>query len=170
MHPSTLGKLPYIGLEEYNKEHQDIYDCVNEMIAVLQSGRSQEEKLPGIAFILDNAAGFVQGHFVMEEILMQRSGYTEYTSHKDEHEEFLFAIARLRKAIREKSMTGSVEALTTLSNWLHHHIREVDSLLVAHLFRKGMIGEKSATATGQIWHPGNLHHTRQGDQRTSIMS
>jgi hemerythrin len=155
MDPAWSNGLKRIGIEEHNREHREILETIEAISMTLRSNGPTDAKARVVQSALENVSGFLEGHFVLEEILMQRSSYPAYASHKYEHDLFRHEIGSLRKRLRDDSFMPSIEVLKTLSNWLHHHILELDTPLVPHLILEGMMiddkphGESATIRSGQ---------------------
>jgi hemerythrin len=152
MNSKGLKRLPLVGIEEHDREHQEMLETINAMRQTLRSRGAEATKRRVIRAGLESVVTHLKDHFVVEETLMIESDYPGYGRHKREHELFLEKIEALHGRIQCVSMMPSIESLNTLCNWLHHHILESDKPLLPHLVNTALLnhsshgGEKQNTA------------------------
>lgn len=152
MNLKDLGRLPVVGIEEHDREHQEILETIEAMRNTLLAKGTDTTKRRVVRAALDSVVTYMRDHFAVEENLMRESAYPEYDKHKEEHRSFLKKVEAMQGKMHVVSMMPSVESLNILCNWLHHHILESDKPLVPHLINTAMMhqsrhdGKRNTTA------------------------
>ena len=136
MDPKNWRELTKTGVSEIDNEHRLILHMVEELRSAFRS--ATRDTLPGplVASTFHNLMIFINEHFGAEEKLMQDSGYPEYDLHKGEHDRFLEYLGQTTDASLLADAPAMLEFLNTLSNWLHHHVLEVDRRLSYFLLER----------------------------------
>ncbi len=116
-----------------DREHQELFQAVNQLLDSCGKGQGRAAMEPAIQFLI----GYVDQHFSHEEQLQQESGYPGMTAHKAFH-------AGYKKTLREiaakiPASGPSVADLGALNKHvavLINHIRVEDKKLGAYLKQK----------------------------------
>lgn len=113
-----------IGVEEIDKQHKELLERFNRLLAACESGKGREE-LKGLLTFLDE---YVIQHFRDEESIQRLRGYPGYESHKEEHQSFTLRLKALQKQIEAEGMAVNhvMEANNLLLKWLVNHISKSD--------------------------------------------
>jgi hemerythrin len=139
MDAKELRRLPVVGIEEHDREHQEILDTINAIQNVLCAKGTEATKRRIVRAALDSVVTYMRNHFAVEENLMKESAYPGYLKHKEEHESFLTKVEVMQGKMHVISLMPSVESLNMLCNWLHHHILESDKPLLPHLVNTTLV-------------------------------
>lgn len=102
--------------------------------------------------LLLEIAAYAKYHFLHEERLLARSGFSDLEGHRQKHGHFMDMIFNATLSWK-LGLSGFAGAGNLLSNWLVDHIREEDG-------RYGVIG----TDTGFLNHPDVPAYSAQQNQ------
>jgi hemerythrin len=123
-----------LGVPEMDAEHKEQLLWMNRLGTAVARGASAEE----IAVDLDALIGYLEAHFMSEQIMMRENAYPAFKAHRLEHDEAVAILSR----IRERHAAGDAQALqdllTALSGWLVSHIHSSDRDLAAFARSKGI--------------------------------
>lgn len=110
------------GISTVDNQHKELFKRINEF---LDSAGRNREKIPEISNFLQN---YIVNHFGTEERLMLRTGYPDYTAHKNAHEKYSQDFKRLREGIEKEGINVkiTVEMNHLLVDWWINHINNVD--------------------------------------------
>lgn len=117
------GEEYSVNNREIDAQHRRLFVIVNELHKSILAKKSREE----IGNILNRLAAHTQSHFAAEERLMQVCGYSDYESHKEEHERLLHQVGELESEFRKEAegMAPGILALL-IKDWLLRHILNMD--------------------------------------------
>ena len=71
----------------------------------------------------------ISAHFALEELLMQKAGFAEYETHKQDHERLLDQIQDMIFHFTEDPDSGKELLAKRLSDWFSHHFKGFDARL-----------------------------------------
>jgi hemerythrin len=113
-------------------QHKNLFSMVNHLHTAIEEGHA---KLILIE-TMEKLASYVAIHFKTEEELMQASNYPEYEIHKTEHENLKEQAFKLIKlfSLGKVDLTATISKF--LSDWLQHHILEVDIKMISWVKEK----------------------------------
>jgi len=107
-------------------EHREMVDLLNELLETIKDGKPSDETLD----FLGEVNARISSHFALEEAEMQRSGYDEYTDHKEDHERLLDDIHDIMDAYEDGVYTDQIEAFSErLQAWFVDHFKTKDARL-----------------------------------------
>jgi hemerythrin len=127
-----------IGIEEIDKQHEELLDRVDYLRDAMRRGQSSDVIRSTLQFL----EGYVVDHFDTEVKYMQRYNYPAILLHKAEHEKFLkdFAAFRdkftVRRAQGESTTFLGIDIVRKLNDWFTEHISTVDMKMGAFLAEK----------------------------------
>ncbi|MCL2075691.1 MAG: bacteriohemerythrin [Betaproteobacteria bacterium] len=123
-----------LGIESIDKQHQWLVDTTNRLHDQLVS----EEPVHAIVQeILEGLVDYTVNHFILEEDLFIRLGYTDAESHKEEHDAFTHKVIHMLLEF-EKGQMVTQAVLEFLKSWLLHHILVVDKAYASFLKSRGV--------------------------------
>lgn len=113
-----------IGVESIDRQHRELIERINRLLAAIRQGQGHEAVSPLVAFLQE----YVIEHFRSEEALMRRHHYPDYEAHKALHDGF---VAELKKLVAQLNRDGiQPEHVVVLNrrviNWVVEHIFLVD--------------------------------------------
>ncbi len=107
-----------IGIEQVDRQHEDLTDLLNCLNEAWRSGKSRDVLL----FRLDQFLDAVGAHFRDEETLMAEKKYPDFDLHRAEHDFLLVQVLHFRTqfATSEEELTESM--LDYFRDWFRDHI------------------------------------------------
>lgn len=121
------------GIESIDRQHQQLFTAVNQLHESFLQGNAREQVATSLAFLLE----FIEDHFQAEEDHMQRLGYPGYASHAQDHARLAERVRSLKVEL-DAGQSVIEEVAVLFSNWLNHHIFEVDMDYVSFMKAKGV--------------------------------
>lgn len=122
------------GIKDVDTQHKWLVDATNRLHAELSKPQSDSAV---VGDILEGLVDYTFNHFIMEEELFERLGYSESSAHKAQHDVFTTKISELLMK-HERGEIASGEALELLKDWLIQHIMKTDKAYVAFFQSKGV--------------------------------
>ena len=133
--PSIQWEEKYsVNIEVLDEHHKRIFAILAKLFDELGKQRSKEVLR---ATLLD-LKQYAVDHFAAEEIFMKQYGYPGYAKHKKEHEAFKTKVGAFQKDFAEGKESLSIDVIRFLTDWLDHHILEVDKQYGPFLNEKGV--------------------------------
>lgn len=120
------------GFPVIDDQHKQIFATLNQLHDAFQNGASRKE----LGQILDSLITCNLSHFKTEEALMEDGGYPDLEQHRMEHDHLVRKLQDLKRTFSEPEPPSVVEFSKFVSDWLHHHLAEVDAGYVNHLRSK----------------------------------
>ena len=123
-----------VGVERLDRQHQKIISVINKLIAkprVFITSRT-------IADVLAELNSYVSEHFLLEEQLLEESGYPGLLEHSKRHTEYGDRIADFCLKTIEKNKNVPEELLSYLGEWWIGHILHEDMKYKSFFEEKGI--------------------------------
>lgn len=120
-----FGKEQKIGIKEFDDQHKDIIDLVNQLYSI--KDHEKKEILESLNILLEK----LRFHFDREERFMKDHHVVQYISHKLEHDRALAKFADYYRGLKSSKSEFDTEILVSLKNWLENHLVKKDSKLQA---------------------------------------
>jgi len=118
-----------LGMKDLDFEHQDLFDCVNEIYE--QCSRKADYET--VAVCLGRLHTRLAAHFALEENSMREMKNPHYAAHKAEHDRFLDEVTGIVADFKEDSDYEDVDNFAHLVQaWIVGHITTYDRQLVEH--------------------------------------
>lgn len=117
-----------LGIEEIDKEHEELFRLINEAQELLDQ-KMASEKI--VANIVDHLGRYAREHFAHEEAYMESIKDPELPRQKKEHQAFAAKIENidLSGAGEEESRDILANLVQYLAKWLYHHILGSDIMI-----------------------------------------
>lgn len=122
------------GLTQIDQQHRWLVDATNQLH---DEATKPEVDQAAVNKILHGLIDYTFNHFIVEEDLFNRHGYSESPAHIAEHNKFTKETASLLEKF-EAGESVKEEALEFLKDWLSHHILKVDMAYVPFMKEKGV--------------------------------
>ncbi|MDH4261458.1 MAG: bacteriohemerythrin [Spirochaetia bacterium] len=122
-----------LGIDEIDEQHKVLIEILNDVYDTVNSGTRDEKRLKKI---VDGMLRYVNFHFVTEEMKMIKTNYSDYKTHKAQHDAFVEKAMEFQAAFREGSTTLPEEMMGFLKDWLVNHIQGTDRQYVPYFNRK----------------------------------
>ena len=123
-----------VGMAKIDKEHQGLFDIINQLHAAMLAGRGNQTLRP----VLANLAEYTKFHFGHEEELLRMHGYPGLADHLKLHQIFRTKLGELDTQVKAGTVALSVSTLDFLRDWLSKHILGVDMRYKDFLSTKGV--------------------------------
>ncbi|MEW6352492.1 MAG: bacteriohemerythrin [Thermodesulfobacteriota bacterium] len=119
------------GEKTIDDQHRLLFEAVGDLMDAMWEGKGSQE----VGNLLKLLSGYVEKHFLDEEVFMRTRHYPDYEPHKRVHDAFSEEIADFRKRFASGEMNSDlvVEVLDKSCDWLRNHISKVDQDMVRHL-------------------------------------
>lgn len=118
-------------LDEQHHQIIGVCNLLNEIILAEQSQQRMNE-------VFNHLMRYVTVHFSTEEKLMAEHGFPGYEEHCAEHAQCREAILKYKGRFEQGEKNLPVALVVFLSEWLHHHLLEVDKKYTSFLNERGV--------------------------------
>jgi hemerythrin len=109
------------GIDIVDAQHRKLFDAINGLHDAMASGKGRAHVAETLSFLAD----YTMKHFADEERLMTTHGYPGYAEHKKIHDRLVAQVNALVAQLASGA-APTLEVSDFLSDWLKHHIDEVD--------------------------------------------
>lgn len=117
------SSLMSVGNPLIDQQHRTLLRIVNDVYAGVIFGRSMDIFSDEFPVLMD----YVTKHFMVEEMLMEASGYPDYQNHKQQHNQLREKLESIGKKLeQDKDSLDYVKVCNFLSNWLTAHVMAED--------------------------------------------
>jgi len=123
------------GISEVDLQHKWLVDATNQLYEEITKPNPDSEVIGEILFGL---VDYTYNHFIMEEELFKRLGYSESDAHIAQHNQFTKNVSGLLER-HDRGEAVTEEALALLKDWLIHHIMKTDKAYVPFMTEKGVV-------------------------------
>lgn len=107
-------------------QHKKLFTLINNINVGISEKRPKEVLLE----IIDGLSAYVETHFKTEEDLMITTVYPEYPTHKQAHNDLREQAEKLIQLFRLDKVDLTATISKFLSDWLKHHINEIDMKMI----------------------------------------
>jgi hemerythrin len=121
------------GEEEIDNQHKQLFARFDKLLTACNQGKGKTEVHNLLLFLGD----YVMFHFATEENLQITHAYPGYQAHKEQHDNFIKDLQRLKSEFETEGATISLVIQTNqfMLNWLIKHISGTDKELGNYLTR-----------------------------------
>lgn len=106
----------------FDAQHKQLFLLIDQLHAAMKTGQSRDR----MSAILNELARYTRTHFSAEENAMLSAGYSEFASHKAEHDKFTSKVERVNQEFEQGAAGLSIELMDFLTSWLQDHILNTD--------------------------------------------
>jgi len=117
-----------VDIQKIDEQHKKFFSLVNMLYDAIMQGKGEEV----VGSVLKELQQYVIFHFKSEETWMKMYNYPDMNKHKLEHEEGAKKVNELVLEYERGNKTVDIELLKFLSDWLQHHILEVDRKYISY--------------------------------------
>lgn len=121
-----------IHIEKIDNQHKGMIDYINSLYDAMLN----KEKNNILENVLEKLTIYTVNHFKTEENLMIEYSYTDYETHKGEHQNFILQIKSFKEKYKKGESRITVELTIFLKNWLTNHIKASDKILGSYIEKK----------------------------------
>ena len=112
-----------LGIATIDEQHRCMVDRVNELHAELGQATPNRK---AIGDILESLVDHTMNHFIVEEELFKRNGYTESAAHIADRNGFTDKIMTVLDKVQHDGAEVGKDTMAQLKDWLTHHITVAD--------------------------------------------
>jgi len=123
-----------VGVRRIDEQHKELIKMLNKLIEKKDTKVDSET----ISDILGKMTKYANYHFETEEQYMIEYDYPDYSSHKEQHNEFRKKTVAFCVDTMAYKKTIPTEILSYLKNWLVNHILKSDMKYRAFFNEKGL--------------------------------
>jgi hemerythrin-like metal-binding protein len=123
-----------LGIDSIDEQHKELVRMVNHLHRALKSRTGAKES----GRILAELAGYTVSHFAHEEKLFAAHDYPDRENHEKIHKDLVEKVTAFKTQFDAGKAGLSMELMEFLTDWLRHHILEVDKAYVPFLKEKGV--------------------------------
>ena len=127
-------KSVMLGIAELDAEHAEQLRWMNRLGAAIDAGAAPET----IAEDVETLVGYLEAHFLSEQIVMRENAYPGYGAPRAEHDEAITILRELEAKLAAGDAAAVEDVLRALSGWLVGHIRTADLALAEFATAKGL--------------------------------
>jgi hemerythrin len=124
-----------VNIPKLDKQHKTLLSMVNELSDAID--QEQSDSITGE--IVSRLSLYAITHFSDEERFMERYGFTELPSHREEHATFVEQIETFKEQLLCDQSILARDVLIYLMNWFMHHIMSVDQKYAEFFTEKQML-------------------------------
>jgi hemerythrin-like metal-binding protein len=112
------------GIEEIDIHHEGLFERIHELFVAFEQGRETTALRKQIIFF----EGFLVSHFALEEVLMKKLAYPDYSSHYNEHIQLANNFSRVMNLLEDGEMTPHLAsvAVNYINNWMKSYISHLN--------------------------------------------
>jgi hemerythrin len=123
-----------LGVPSLDAEHREQLARMNRLVAAIGAAPPPS----ALAGDLESLIGYLEAHFLSEQIVMREQAYPAYDAHQLEHDEAITLMRRLQERYVSGDLAASEELMRALRGWLIGHIQSADRALAGYLTSRGV--------------------------------
>ena len=124
------------GIPGVDFEHEQLIEQINSIYALIDNNTDKEDVIDGLGDIY----GSISAHFSLEEQMMKKHGYDQYSEHHADHERLLNDIRDITDDFESATELNGEKFKQKLNDWFQIHFKTHDSRL--HKLKKLMSHDK----------------------------
>ena len=124
-----------LGIAKIDEQHRGLVDRLNELHTELGQAAPNRKT---VGDILESLVDHTMNHFIVEEELFKRHGYTESAAHMSERNGFTSTIMAVLDKFQHEGADVDKDTLAQLKDWLTHHITVADKAYAPFINAKGV--------------------------------
>jgi len=132
MTPFSWDERYKLAHPQIDREHEALFSLAEKVLHSLGNGGDKEK----IRDVFARLINYIQVHFSHEEELMDQHLYPGMGVHMAEHRRLIAQVTEYYRQFEADQLAVTTETMQFLRNWLDHHIRQSDQLLVVHIRRR----------------------------------
>lgn len=115
-----------LGIDNFDNQHKEIIELVNQLYEKKEGNKSEILKL------FKSLLSKMDEHFKDEETLMKEKKIVQFISHKLEHDRALLKYSDYYIKLSKKNIKLDTEILESLKNWFEVHLEKKDKKLIEY--------------------------------------
>ncbi len=121
------------GLAWLDAEHEEQLERIRRVQDLIAERRTPAE----IGRAIEDLVGYLETHFVSEQIVMRERAYPDRETHIEEHDRAVLMLRELEARCKAGDASSSAATIEALGEWLVSHIRTADRQLAEYLPARG---------------------------------
>jgi hemerythrin len=118
-----------------DNDHKKLAILINDLHDGVMTGCAREP----LERIFDELVAYSRIHFAHEEHFLNEAGYSGTAAHKQEHDHKIEEVLEMQARFKSGTeLSGDLEVLNQLKDWLVNHVQDSDQEFVAHLKATGV--------------------------------
>lgn len=113
------------GFPSVDHEHEELIETINSFYSKLTQNSDKNE----LVNMLNDIYGTIHAHFMLEERLMKKHAYSEYTEHKNDHARLLDDLRDITINLEASPNLDEQQLKIKLNGWFFVHFKTYDSRL-----------------------------------------
>ncbi len=123
-----------VNIASIDRQHQVLIKIINELYDAIEAGTAA-----GISYAtIRKLRNYTRVHFIYEELIFKRLGYSETNEHIEEHQKLISGVEHLCEKIKHNKAISPDRLLEFLKKWLNQHILIEDMAYSKFLISKGI--------------------------------
>lgn len=114
-----------VGVAAVDHEHREMIALINELDQAMQSDASQAAVVQALGEIYAR----ISAHFALEEKTMRAARYTDFATHKQDHEQLLDELLDVIDSVDDDGRYDRADLSRNLERWFSDHFRTHDAKL-----------------------------------------
>ena len=108
-----------LGIEEIDRQHQELFKRINNLMLSLYEGKGKDE----LKKMVDYLSSYIEEHFAYEKELLSRTDYPDWTKHNIEHNKFIDFFLSLEKEIKSHGIDNflAIRVEKYIREWWDNH-------------------------------------------------
>jgi hemerythrin len=111
-----------VKVRQFDAEHQNLFDIINELYDGMKMGKGKEALGP----VINKLITYTERHFSSEEAALRRANYAHLDQQITQHRAFVARVKKFSQDFASGAAGLSVEVLDFLKDWLAQHIKGTD--------------------------------------------
>jgi hemerythrin len=111
-----------VNVVEIDAQHQELFRLMNVLYDEIVAGKSNEI----MGKVLESMTNYAKYHFNYEENYFGECGYSESSSHKEEHQAYVQKVSEFKKSFEQNRIMLPIDVITYLKDWWLDHICVTD--------------------------------------------
>ena len=124
-----------VNIKVIDDQHRKLVETVNLLYDSILAGESPQM----LSEIFERMVEYDTFHFSTEEDLMIKFNFSGYQEHRREHEECTKNVLEFKHQFESGEKAITIELISFLVNWVHHHLLHVDKKYAAFFKEKGLV-------------------------------
>jgi hemerythrin len=117
-----------VGIEAIDEQHQMLFRLLNDL-----SESIEKKDAVDTVYLVSKMQAYAIFHFSTEERLMDKYGYPEFSTHKEEHETFQARIRDFESQIKNDKLLLAQKIRDYIADWIVKHLIGTDKKLAPFL-------------------------------------
>ena len=117
-----------IGIASVDLEHRELIELINNVHGMMGEGATHDQ----VVATLGDIHAQISAHFALEEKFMRETGYEEFPSHKEDHENLLDELHDIMDRVESDGNFEEERLSSELDQWFSVHFRTHDAKLHRH--------------------------------------